>query len=103
MTYGGNCYRSKAFARACTALGLRHLRTRPYTPKKTNGKAERFIHSSLREWAYERAYQTSELRKAELPNWLHHDNWHRPHTGIKRKPPISRSGLDVNNLVRHHT
>ncbi len=102
MTDNGSCYRSKAFARACAALGLRHLRTRPYTPK-TNGKAERFIQSSLREWAYGRAYHTSEQRKAELPNWLHHYNWHRPHAGIKRKPPISRSGLDMNNLVRLHS
>ncbi|CAN0602931.1 unnamed protein product, partial [Ectocarpus sp. 12 AP-2014] len=99
MTDNGSCYRSRAFAKACTALGLRHLRTKPYTPQ-TNGKAERFIQSSLREWAYARAYQTSEQRKTELPYWLHHYNWHRPHAGIKRKPPISRSGLDVNNLMR---
>lgn len=102
MTDNGSCYRSRAFAKACTALGLRHLRTKPYTPQ-TNGKAERFIQSSLREWAYARAYQTSEQRKTELPYWLHHYNWHRPHAGIKRKPPISRSGLDVNNLMRLHT
>jgi len=102
MTDNGACYRSRAFAKTCAALGLKHIRTRPYTPK-TNGKAERFIQSSLREWAYGRAYQTSEQRKAELPHWLHHYNWHRPHAGIKRKPPISRSGLDVNNLMRLHT
>ena len=102
MTDNGSCYRSRAFARACRALGLKHIRTRPYTPK-TNGKAERFIQSSLREWAYGRAYQTSEQRKDELPHWLHHYNWHRPHAGIQRKTPISRSGLDVNNLMRLHT
>ncbi len=102
MTDNGACYRSRAFNKACKALGLRHVYTRPYTPK-TNGKAERFIQSSLREWAYGRAYQTSEQRKAELPNWLHHYNWHRPHAGIQRKPPISRSGLDLNNLMRLHT
>jgi transposase InsO family protein len=102
MTDNGSCYRSRAFARACAALGLKHIRTRPYTPK-TNGKAERFIQSSLREWAYGRAYKTSEQRKAELPYWLHHYNWHRPHAGIKRKPPISRSGLDMNNLMRLHS
>jgi len=101
MTDNGSCYRSKAFNKTCKALGLRHIYTRPYTPK-TNGKAERFIQSSLREWAYGRAYQTSEQRKAELPYWLHHYNWHRPHAGINRKPPISRSGLDVNNLLRLH-
>jgi len=101
MTDNGSCYRSKAFTKTCAALGLKHIRTKPYTPK-TNGKAERFIQSSLREWAYGRAYQTSEQRKAELPYWLHHYNWHRPHAGINRKPPISRSGLDVNNLLRLH-
>lgn len=102
MTDNGSCYRSRAFAKTCAALGLKHIRTKPYTPK-TNGKAERFIQSSLREWAYGRAYQTSEQRKAELTHWLHHYNWHRPHAGIQRKPPISRSGLDVNNLMRLHT
>ena len=101
MTDNGSCYRSKSFNKTCKALGLRHIYTRPYTPK-TNGKAERFIQSSLREWAYGRAYHTSAQRKAELPHWLHHYNWHRPHAGINRKPPISRSGLDVNNLLRLH-
>ena len=101
MTDNGSCYRSRAFNRTCKTLGLRHIYTKPYTPK-TNGKAERFIQSSLREWAYGRAYQTSEQRKAELPYWLHQYNWHRPHAGINRKPPISRSGLDVNNLMRLH-
>ena len=75
--------------------------TKPYTPK-TNGKAERFIQSSLREWAYARAYQNSHHRARELPKWLHHYNWHRPHAGIKGLQPISRSGLDVNNLMRLH-
>ena len=102
MTDNGSCYRARVFSKACTALGLKHIRTKPYTPK-TNGKAERFIQSSLREWAYGRAYQTSEQRTAELPYWLHHYNWHRPHAGIKRKPPISRSGLDMNNLMRLHS
>ena len=58
---------------------------------------------SLREWAYARAYLSSQQRKLELPRWLHHYNWHRPHAGIKRKTPISRSGLDPNNLLRLHT
>ena len=102
MTDNGSCYRSRTFNKTCRLLGLRHIYTKPYTPK-TNGKAERFIQSSLREWAYGRAYQTSEQRKAELPHWLYHYNWHRPHAGIKRKPPISRSGLDLNNLMRLHT
>ena len=102
MTDQGSCYRSKAFNKLCEALAIRHIYTKPYTPK-TNGKAERFIQSSLREWAYARAYQTSEQRKQELPYWLHHYNWHRPHAGIKRKIPISRSGLDMNNLMRLHS
>ncbi len=102
MTDNGSCYRSKAFNNCCKAMGIRHIYTKPYTPK-TNGKAERFIQSSLREWAYAQAYETSEQRKTELPYWLHHYNWHRPHAGIQKKPPISRSGLDLNNLLGHHS
>ena len=102
MTDNGSCYRSEAFNKLCQALGIRHIYTKPYTPK-TNGKAERFIQSSLREWAYARAYQTSEQRKHELPHWLHHYNWYRPLAGIKRATPISRSGHDRNNLMRLHT
>ena len=66
MTDNGSCYKSHAFRDACKRLGLKHLRTKPYTPK-TNGKAERFIQSSLREWAYARAYENSEQRARELP------------------------------------
>ena len=102
MTDRGSCYRSRAFNKACKAFGIRHIYTKPYTPK-TNGKAERFIQSSLREWAYAKAYPDSNHRKAELPLWLHHYNWHRPHAGIKRQTPISRSGLDVNNLMTLHS
>lgn len=102
MTDNGACYRSDAFRAACKALGLRHIRTKPYTPK-TNGKAERFIQTSLREWAYAKAYPTSEHRKAELPDWLHQYNWHRPHGSLNYQPPISRLGLDENNLLRLHT
>jgi len=102
MTDNGSCYKSHAFREACNHLGLKHIRTKPYTPK-TNGKAERFIQSSLREWAYARAYETSGQRAKELPYWLHHYNWHRPHAGIKGNTPISRSGLNVNNLMRLHS
>ena len=101
MTDNGSCYRSKAFGKACKKLGLKHIRTRPYTPK-TNGKAERFIQTSLREWAYARAYDTSRQRAAELPFWMHRYNWHRPHGSIGSKPPISRLGLIGNNLLRLH-
>jgi transposase InsO family protein len=101
MTDNGSCYRSKAFGKACRALRLKQLFTRPYTPK-TNGKAERFIQTSLREWAYARAYNSSQERVAELPRWLHCYNWHRPHGGIGSLPPISRLGLNGNNLLRLH-
>ena len=102
MTDNGACYRSKAFAKACKRLGLKHIFTRPYTPK-TNGKAERFIQTSLREWAYARAYDSSDQRAAELPYWMHRYNWHRPHGSIGSKPPISRLRLTGNNLSRLHS
>ena len=101
MTDNGSCYRSFAFRRACKRLGLRHIRTRPYTPK-TNGKAERFIQTSLREWAYATAYENSRQRTDQLPTWLHRYNWHRPHAGIDDKTPISRLGLTENNVLRFH-
>ncbi len=101
MSDNGSCYRSFAFRRLCKQRGLRHIRTRPYTPK-TNGKAERFIQTSLREWAYAQAYRNSAQRKSELPIWLHRYNWHRPHAGIDDKVPISRLGLPENNLLRLH-
>lgn len=102
MTDNGSCYRSKTFRAACKRLGLRQIFTRPYTPK-TNGKAERFIQTSLREWAYARAYNTSHERTAELPRWLHRYNWHRPHGSLQSKPPISRLGVDRDNLLRLHS
>ncbi|MGH6908849.1 MAG: IS481 family transposase [Phenylobacterium sp.] len=102
MTDNGACYKSHAFRDACADLGLKDIRTKPYTPK-TNGKAERFIQTALREWAYAQAYPTSDHRTAELPVWLHRYNWHRPHGGIKSQTPISRLGLDQDNLLRLHT
>jgi transposase InsO family protein len=102
MTDNGSCYRSRAFRKACCDLGLRHIRTKPYTPK-TNGKAERFIQTALREWAYAQAYPSSERRADELPFWLHRYNWHRPHGSLKSKPPISRLALGKDNLLRLHT
>jgi len=101
MTDNGSCYKSFAFRKACKRLRLKHIRTKPYTPK-TNGKAERFIQTSLREWAYAQAYNTSKERAAELPRWLHRYNWHRPHGSIGSMPPISRLGLAGNNLLRLH-
>lgn len=101
MTDNGSCDKSFAFAAACKDLKLKPIRTRPYTPK-TNGKAERFILTALREWAYARACQTSGQRKAHLPEWTHMYNWHRPHGSLCSKPPISRLGLTRDNLSRFH-
>jgi len=102
MTDNGSCYRAKAFAKACKRLDLKHIFTKPYRPQ-TNGKAERFIQTALREWAYAQAYPTSDRRAEELPIWLHRYNWHRPHGGIKSQTPISRLGLTEDNLLRLHT
>ena len=101
MTDNGSCYKAFDFRGACRDLGLKHIRTKPYTPK-TNGKAERFIQTALREWAYAQAYPTSDRRAEELPIWLHRYNWHRPHGSLKSKPPISRLALAEDNLLRLH-
>lgn len=102
MTDNGSCYKAKRFARACKRLGIRHIRTKPYTPK-TNGKAERFIQTALREWAYARAYPNSDERSRALPFWTHQYNWHRPHGGINSATPISRLDLSEDNLLMLHT
>jgi hypothetical protein len=101
-TDNGSCYRSGKFAKACRRLRLKHIRTKPYTPR-TNGKAERFFQTSLREWAYARAYLNSKQRAQELPFFLHRYNWHRPHASIGGKPPITRLGLTEDNLLRLHS
>ncbi len=95
---------SQAFGRACKRLGLKHIRTRPYTPK-TNGKAERFIQTALREWAYAEAYQRSDASLAQgFRVWLHRYNWHRPRWQYRcQSLPISRLGLTGNNLLRLHS
>ena len=102
MTDNGVSFRSFRYVKALRLLKIKHLRTKPYTPK-TNGKAERFVQTSLREWAYARAYNTSDERAAELPVWLHRYNWHRPHGSLKSKPPISRITLTEDNLLRLHS
>ena len=101
MTDNGPCYTSHAFAATCKQLGLKHVRTKPYTPR-THGKAERFIQTAWREWAYARAYQTSKQRAQDLPLWTHSYNWHRPHSGIKQQTPVGQLKLNQNNLVRLH-
>lgn len=89
MTDNGSPYVSHLHAKACRELQLRHLRTRPYRPR-TNGKAERFIQTLQREWAYGRVFQTSAHRTAALQPWLNHYNYTRPHGALSHKPPGSR-------------
>jgi transposase InsO family protein len=89
MTDNGSAYRARRFAGLCERLGLRHLRTRPYTPR-TNGKAERFIQTLLREWAYCRPYPTSNRRERALAPWLRYYNHRRPHTSLNYRAPITR-------------
>ena len=83
-------------------LGLKHIRTKPYTPK-TKGKAERFIQTTLREWGCAHANPNSREPEAELPIWLRRYNWHRPHTGTDDKIPISRLGVTGNDVLRLDT
>lgn len=94
LTDNGPAYRSRAFLDVRHAQGLKHAFTRPYRPR-TNGKAERFIQTALREWAYGIAYRSSDERCQALKAWLHHYNHHRPHSALGGKPPASR----VNNLL----
>ncbi len=102
LTDNGSAFRSKDFALACKELGIRHRFTRPYRPQ-TNGKAERFIQSALREWAYGFTCQNSSQRTAALDHWNHHYNWHRPHQGIAGITPMSRLNSSRNNLLPIHT
>ena len=89
MSDNGSGYIAHAFAQTCRELGLRHLRTRPYTPR-TNGKVERFIQTMLREWAYARPYRTAHQRFQRLAPWLRYYNHQRPHSALKGLPPQSR-------------
>jgi transposase InsO family protein len=91
MSDNGSAYRSKLFADVLASHGIRHIFTRPYTPR-TNGKAERFVQTLLREWAYLVGFSHSFQRTALLPKWLHWYNHHRPHSSIGRLPPFSRIG-----------
>jgi transposase InsO family protein len=98
LTDNGSAFHSKRFVAACRKLGLRHAFTRPYRPQ-TNGKAERFIQSALRELAYGIPYRHSLERAAMLSRRTHHYNWHRPHHGIGRLAPVSRLAPSRNNLL----
>ena len=101
LTDNGSAFRSKKFAKTCRRLKLKHSFTRPYRPQ-TNGKAERFIQSALREWAYGIPYNHSSEHTDMLDRWIHHYNWHRPHQGIKGVTPISRLSQSANNLLTLH-
>jgi transposase InsO family protein len=101
MTDNGSAYRSSIHALACRAMGLRHLRTRPYRPR-TNGKAERFIRTLLGGWAYGAIYGTSQERTAALDGWLWTYNHRRPHGSLSHKPPAARLA-ELNNQARPYT
>ena len=102
LTDNGAAFRSRAFVTTCTQLRIKQRFTRAYRPQ-TNGKAERFIQSALREWAYGFTYQNSQQRAAVLDDWIHHYNWHRPHQGIGGTTPMSRLRSSRNNLLTLHT
>jgi transposase InsO family protein len=103
MTDNGSPYISAIHAATCRELGIRHLRTRPYRPQ-TNGKAERFIQTMLREWAYGRLYGSSAERRQALPGWLERYNYHRKHGSLGHRPPAARlSELLGNNLLGNYS
>lgn len=101
MTDNGSAYRSIAHALACRALGIRHIRTRPYRPR-TNGKAERFIRTMLGGWAYGAIYRDSAQRTAALSGWLEFYNWRRPHGSLSHRPPGARL-TELNNVAGSYT
>lgn len=101
LTDNGPCYKSKLWRKVCSGMGIRIKKTRPYRPQ-TNGKAERFIQTMIREWAYGRVYTSSEERRRALPAWMVHYNQHRNHGSVGHRPPITRMP-GVNNLHGIHT
>ena len=99
MTDNGSAYRATIHALACKALGIKHLRTRPYRPR-TNGKAERFIRTMLGGWAYGAIYRNSDERRRALPGWLDFYNRQRPHRSLSRQTPLERlHTLNRNNVL----
>jgi len=101
LSDNGSAYKSRRFAKLLRRLRIKHVRTRPYTPR-TNGKAERFIQTLLREWAYAFVYPSSQHRTRELQPWMYHYNFHRPHSAVSKKPPATRLGFDENNVLRNY-
>ncbi len=101
LSDNGSCYRHHRFQHLLRSLGLGQRFTRIYRPQ-TNGKAERFIQTLLREWAYARSYQNSDQRNQQLHPWLHDYNFHRPHASLNYNTPASRAGLNRNNLLSLH-
>lgn len=89
MSDNGSGYVSRAFRAACVTRTIRHLRTRPYTPR-TNGKAKHFIQTLLREWAYVQPYATFGQRRRALRPWLHYYNHDRSHASLNYERPSSR-------------
>ncbi len=90
MTDNGSCHKTAQWAKACTKLAIKHRRTTPHT-SRTNGTAERYIQTALREWAYATAFENTQQRTADLPRWLHRYNRHRPHASLGRQTPSAAS------------
>jgi transposase InsO family protein len=101
LTDNGSCYRHWLFRKTLHDQHVKHRFTRIYTPR-TNGKAERFIQTALREWAYARSYQNSMERESQIDPWLHDYNFHRPHASLNLNTPASRARLNRNNLLSLH-
>jgi transposase InsO family protein len=102
LTDNGPCYRDGTFRTLLFQQRIKHRFTKPYTPR-TNGKAERFIQTAIREWAYARTYQNSTERHQQLDPWLHDYNFHRQHASLNHNTPAPRAGLNRNNLLSLHT
>jgi len=102
MTDNGAPYKSRRFAKLLRRLGIKHIRTRPYTPR-TNGKAERFIQTLLHKWAYAFIYPSSDHRARQLQPWMYRYNVHQPHSATSHRPPIPRPGFEGSNVLRTYT
>lgn len=101
LTDNGSAYKSKYFNKHLEDEKIKHRFTRFYRPQ-TNGKAERFVQTMLREWAYAKSYRSSAVRSSYLNKWLHDYNWHRPHSSLNKRVPMARLAFNENNLVMRH-